>query len=59
MFVFVFGTMTKSPLKRDVCLRKVNNVESVSGITTKCPFKRGVCVMKVNKEVFVCVWDRD
>ena len=55
VFVFVFGTITKSPLKRDICLRKVNNVEFVSGIMTKCPFNRGVRVRKVKKEVFVCV----
>lgn len=55
MFVFVFGTITKSPLKRDICLRKVNNVEFVSGIMTTCPFNRGVRVRKVKKEVFVCV----
>ena len=58
MFVFVFGTMTKSPLKRDVCLRKVYNVEFVSGIMTKCLLKRGVRLRKV-KNVVYCVWDHD
>ena len=52
--------MTKCPLKRGVCLRKVNNVVLyVTETMTKCPLKRGVCLKKVINVVFVCVWEHD
>ena len=42
--LYVAGTITKCPLKRDVCLWEVKNVKFVCGWEgyTKCPFNRGV-----------------